>query len=526
MTGLITISHPFQTVNDFHQRAGKRLGTLIHRLASKYPQLYKCCGVKRMLLAMSVAWALTGLAKEGNQAAFEHIDDALSPPTWMGCVSSPPGGCVMVEGVPFIITEEEPGIRRFLWDGFAIFIDHEGIENISQPFFDLADTHQWKAYSVIGEMNRENESYPKEEDKLLEKTPKSEEGKLLEMPKPTGERTNEAKRTCKTQKTKPTYKAEPTERAKPTDKAEPTERTKLTSKSKPTEETKETNINSERNKTVRTNEELTFFETETRVEEKARVEVDTEIKNYQELAEIEEFGYSYALADFVDTVLSMNLSTAEQMSVVLDKHCVEAKGEAQIMAIEQARRLHYCIERNKERQHNEMYGKPYNEFLNEPYNQLYKQKGTIRMGDTYTFNVQGDYVKGDKVMGNKYVGAAQKDGEAEEHLKNALSLLMDEQDTDGKPLFQTQAQWFAVYRILTDNYGWKDGALADFCRRINALGMEWRVICKVDDLKKVNQTAPFYKAYSEWEAQGNATAYTRQDQVARRFQEIMQEEMA
>lgn len=105
---------------------------------------------------------------------------------------------VMVEGVPFIITEEEPGIRRFLWDGFAIFIDHEGIENISQPFFDLADTHQWKAYSVIGEMNRENESYPKEEDKLLEKTPrseegklsektpKSEEGKLLEMPKPTG----------------------------------------------------------------------------------------------------------------------------------------------------------------------------------------------------------------------------------------------------------------------------------------------------------------------------------------------------
>lgn len=69
-------------------------------------------------------------------------------------------------------------------------------------------------------------------------------------------------------------------------------------------------------------------------------------------------------------------------------------------------------------------------------------------------------------------------------------------------------------------------ALADFCRRINALGMEWRVACKVDGLKKMNQTAPFYKAYSEWEPQGYTAVYSRQEQVARRFQEIMQEEMA
>lgn len=147
------------------------------------------------------------------------------------------------------------------------------------------------------------------------------------------------------------------------------------------------------------------------------------------------------------------------------------------------------------------------------------------MGDSYTISVQGDYVHGDKVMGNKYVGAACQQGEQEEHIKNALSILMDEKTADGKPLFQTQAQWFAVYRILTDDYGWKEGALSEFCRRINQLGAEWRLPCKLEGIKKINQNAPFYKPFSEWEPQGNQTTYDRQQQVALRFQQLMQEEM-
>ena len=151
MKKLLTINNPFQTVDEFHQRAGKQLGSLIHRLAGKYPQLTQRCGTRRMLLALSVAWALTSLAKAGDREAFEHIDEALSPPTVCGSVTAPSWGCVMVQGVPFFIVEEEQAMLRFLWDGFTIFIDHEGTECVGQSFFDFAESRQTEAYPVMGE---------------------------------------------------------------------------------------------------------------------------------------------------------------------------------------------------------------------------------------------------------------------------------------------------------------------------------------------------------------------------------------
>ncbi|MBD9300572.1 MAG: hypothetical protein EGS41_11670 [Prevotella sp.] len=142
------------------------------------------------------------------------------------------------------------------------------------------------------------------------------------------------------------------------------------------------------------------------------------------------------------------------------------------------------------------------------------------MGDT--FYVSGDYVKGDKVMGDKYVGGAAASAE-DERLKNVLETLMQEKDEDGKPLFCTQAQWYAVYRILVDDYGWKDNALKEFCRRINTLDIKFEIPCKNEGIKKVNQTAPFYKAFSEWEPMGNEITYNRQESVARRFKQLMRE---
>lgn len=418
MTNLVTINHPFQTVDDFHQRAGRRLGTLIHRLAGKYPQLQKGCGARRVLLALSVAWALTGLAKEGNLAAFEHIDEALSPPyNSCGCVMTPQWGCVMVEGTPFYIEDGEQQVLHFLWDGFTIFIDQEGTDKVGQSFFDFADTRQTSAYIAMGEAELLIASEAESEARIDETAPKAVE----------------------------------------TD-------------AKAHEDAAKTNLMATTGAAIETCPIIT----------------DT-------------------LADFVDTAMEMGLANAEQTSVTLDRYCVEASGEAQRLAIEQARRLHYLINRNK---------------LTKQYNHI-TQKGTIIMGDTY--HIQGDFVKGDKVMGNKYVGAACQQGEADEHLKNALETLMEEKGEDGKPLFQTQAQWFAVYRILTDEYGWKDGALAEFCRRINQLGLQLDIACKLDGIKKVNQMAPFYKAFSEWEPQGNVTAYRRQESVARRFQELMRE---
>lgn len=152
MQEVLTIRHPFQSVEEFQRRAGTKLGRLVHRLASKYPQLQKSCGLKPMLVTLSVAWGLSGLAKAGNFAAFEHIDEALSPPlsAW-GCAMTPPWGCITVEGQPFFIAESEQGMLQFLWDDFAIFIDYEGPEVVSQPFFDFADNRQTLAYKAMRE---------------------------------------------------------------------------------------------------------------------------------------------------------------------------------------------------------------------------------------------------------------------------------------------------------------------------------------------------------------------------------------
>lgn len=151
MEELVNIAHPFQTVEEFQLRAGDKQAGLIHRLAGKYPQLLKRCGMKRVLLAVSVAWALTDVAKAGDMEVFDHIDEALSPIGEYGCVKTPASGCVMVEGQPFYINEGEDCMLRFLWDGFTIFIDHEGIAMVQQIFFDIADLRQSKAYAVMGE---------------------------------------------------------------------------------------------------------------------------------------------------------------------------------------------------------------------------------------------------------------------------------------------------------------------------------------------------------------------------------------
>lgn len=152
MEELVKIAHPFQTVEEFQLRAGDKRAGLIHRLAGKYPQLLNRCGMKRVLLAVSVAWVLTDMAKAGDMEVFDHIDDALSPIGEFGCVRTPANGCVMVEGQPFYINEGEDCMLRFLWDGFTIFIDHEGVAVVQQVFFDIADLRQSKAYAVMGEM--------------------------------------------------------------------------------------------------------------------------------------------------------------------------------------------------------------------------------------------------------------------------------------------------------------------------------------------------------------------------------------
>lgn len=174
MEELVKIAHPFQTVEEFQLRAGDKRARLIHRLAGKYPQLMKRCGLKRVLLAVSVAWALTDVAKAGDMEVFDHIDDALSPIGEYGCFRSPANGYVMVNGQPFYINEGEDSMLRFLWDGFTIFIDQEGVAVVQQVFFDIADIRQSKAYAVMGE-EMEPPSKPMKEKVVASPKPLEEE---------------------------------------------------------------------------------------------------------------------------------------------------------------------------------------------------------------------------------------------------------------------------------------------------------------------------------------------------------------
>ncbi len=508
MRDLLTISHSFHTVDDFHRRESARLCSLTRRLKDRYPRLLDSCGTERVLLALSVACALTRLAKEGNVAVFEHIDEALSPPERMGCVMMPPWGCVMVEGTPFVFTDSEAMVRHFMWDVFTISIEIEGAANIAQVFFDLAGQRQWNAYAVMqeeslseeGRVKSEESNSLREESLREERRVKSEESNSLREESLSEERRGKS------------------------------EESKCLSE--------ELRVKNEESKCLR--EEFSCGRKEKNIQKveseepcfSARRHLDSSLFPLHSSLHLDSslfplhsslhldsslFPLPSSLsqedpyAALVDTVMQMDNEAREGFATLLDRHCVEAVGGSRLRAAEQARRLHYLIERSKDRERYE-------------HTQTMRQKGTQTMGDTYTFHVQGDYVKGDKVMGNKYVGGACQQGEEEERIKAALDRLMEERTADGSYLFHQQVQWYAVYRILVDYWGWRDGALADFCRRINAMGTKWRVACKQDGVKKINQTPPFFKAFSEWEETGNVATYTRQQSVARRFQELMEGE--
>ena len=167
MRTIIKITHPFESVEEFQKLVGLRLSGMIHRLAGRYPQLVSSCGIRRVLIAVSVAWSLSAAARDGNVEAFDHIDEALQPPSSFGCVMQPPNGYVMVEGQPFVISSEEQSMLRFLWDGFTIFIDGEGVGKIKQDFFDFADHQQKEAYSVMREYEEEKQATEKHQEETL-----------------------------------------------------------------------------------------------------------------------------------------------------------------------------------------------------------------------------------------------------------------------------------------------------------------------------------------------------------------------
>lgn len=86
-------------------------------------------------------------------------------------------------------------------------------------------------------------------------------------------------------------------------------------------------------------------------------------------------------------------------------------------------------------------------------------------------------------------------------LCDSITELMDEQDAAGNPTVQYARQWWAIYRILVDEYGLPDG-FTDFCNLMDGMGLGRgsRIAhpCTVESLKKIEK--PFDRPVTDWEA--------------------------
>lgn len=420
MKVLANIAHPFQTVEEFQQLAGKRLGMLIHHLAGKYPQLQASCGIKRVLVCVSVAWELMGIAKAGNEEPFAYIDDALSPVQKMGCFMEPAHGCVMVAGQPFYIPDEEKFMLHFVWDGFAIFIDNEGVGMVKQAFFDFADCRQTMAYKVLGAYSVEEEQLGGQEEQEVQEV----------------------------QEVKPLS-------------------TRLTAKPPS-------------------------------ITDVGILAVE-DAPNCPSTAVVEgTLTDDYVIAALVDDCLAMqDRERALQLKNFLEPLCRKETGRAADIFRAQTERLEYMIK-----------------------NDFNKNLNIKNMGNNVVV-MFGDYVEGDKVMGDKNMGGHQGEVKKDEKLAEALTQLMAAKREDGKDLFCFQNQWYAVYRVMVDDYGWGNCDMPDFCRRINALGINFPIACKVESLKPVNAEAPYYKRYSDWTPQGPVAKYDGMVMVVEKFRALM-----
>ena len=119
-----------------------------------------------------------------------------------------------------------------------------------------------------------------------------------------------------------------------------------------------------------------------------------------------------------------------------------------------------------------------------------------------------------------------KDGELEECIRQSIALLMEERYGD-EPLFNLQAHWQAVYRILVDKGYCRDSdfdGFDAFIRRV--MPEEVNKPYKKDSVRNINKTS-FNKPFDRWRYDpgdyGTRKPYDRMVAIARCFKEILEE---
>lgn len=91
-------------------------------------------------------------------------------------------------------------------------------------------------------------------------------------------------------------------------------------------------------------------------------------------------------------------------------------------------------------------------------------------------------------------------GPLREMLHDSIVQLMEETDVTGIPIMKFRRQWWAIYRVLVDDYGAPDG-YSDFCLLMDSMGLgEGSSIahpCSMESLKKIER--PFTLPIRDWE---------------------------
>ena len=100
-------------------------------------------------------------------------------------------------------------------------------------------------------------------------------------------------------------------------------------------------------------------------------------------------------------------------------------------------------------------------------------------------------------------------GDAETWLKERLCRvltasirqLMDERDAAGNHVMGFGRQWWAIYRVLVDEYGFPEG-YTEFCSLMDGMGLgegsAVRLPCKMESLKKIS--FPFDRKITDWDS--------------------------
>lgn len=133
------------------------------------------------------------------------------------------------------------------------------------------------------------------------------------------------------------------------------------------------------------------------------------------------------------------------------------------------------------------------------------------------------FVGGQHVHMQQATGNQASATDPDSHVKEAIQRLMEQTQPDGTYVFQTQTQWYAVYRILVDYHHWPD-SMAAFERRINDMQLALRVPCKEESFKKINTQTPYYRPFEEWKPKDNPTLYNRLRQTAQHFKQLMDQQ--